>query len=136
VAIPAFVGRTIGAVLGLAITLLFLVFNPIVVGLIGYSTGRLWPATVCLGALLLYTLLAVPLVLDAPPPSYCHGQPDCPDPDTRGFVFVMGFVWLIADCIAAAVGGIYGDKSARAAEPDLPVRLFVGRARRPLPPRR
>ena len=99
-------------VLGLVITLVFLVFNPIVVGLIGYSSGRVWPAAVCLGALLIYTVLAVPLVLEAPPPSYCHGHPDCPDPDTRGFAFALGFAWLIADCMAGVIGGIFGDNSA------------------------
>jgi hypothetical protein len=66
---------------GPAPELAFLVLNPITVGLVAYRTGKLWPAGVCLALLLTYTLLAVPLVLNAAPPAYCHGQPDCPDPD-------------------------------------------------------
>jgi len=122
--------------LGPAIMLAFLLFNPFVVGLVAYRTGKLWPAGICLALLLIYTVLAVPLVLNAPPPEYCHGQTvDCPDPDTRGFAFALGFAWLIADCIAATIGGIFGDNSAPMAD-DQPARLFIGRGRRPLPPRR
>jgi len=122
-------GQALAAIVFWAVLLLV----PMAVGVFAYRLGRMWPAQVVGLALLAYTV-AVPFLLGHEP-GYCHGQPDCPDPPGGDFLVVLIWMWLAAIGIAATVGGIFGDNSAPMAD-DQPERLFIGRARRPLPPRR
>jgi hypothetical protein len=97
-------GQAFSAIVFWAVLLLV----PAAVGAVAYRLGRMWPALVSGVVLLAYTI-ALPFLIWHVLASY--GQFD-DDRQAAGFMVGLVWVWLAAICIAATVGGIFGDDRA------------------------
>jgi predicted permease len=85
-----------------------LLLVPVAVGVFAYRLGRMWPAQVS-GLVLLAYSIALPFLIAHVLASYDqfddHRQ-------AAGFMVGLAWMWLAAICIAATVGGIFGDDRA------------------------
>jgi predicted permease len=80
---------------------------PLAAGGIAYRLGRLWLAQLAGIALLVYSV-ALPFLI-----GHELASSDLPDErSAAGFMLVLIWIWLAAICIAATLGGIFGDDRA------------------------